>query len=375
MVGKKTTFLLLVIICFFLAGQNIRSINAVESALSKEVEFARNISCYNCNIDWHALVKPENNQILYTCLAGASLSELEQLCIENLHGRLKELQSGNLILKVGDTYKLAFPAVLGDKRAVLQKMVEQTASEALPFAEKMIKDILPLLPRREKMLYHVTWSIVMDGPIAWYTLETELKKQVQKYFTSLNNVTWLIYPNHPYRAGTNTYDDFQNDVAKITWSPYAPQPDAVHNAVKAYENKLAESQTKGQSVEPKEAMTALAKFGLVDSNGISHIYIIDSNSQEAQVYGDLNRKFALEVMAHLDVKKVSDFLGVPPNQGLVIIYHEICYELIKQLSAKKVLEIPEIALKPGVETTQMRYLISLVRLKNKSNLSNPPPRK
>lgn len=361
--GRKSILSLFSITCILLCMQKPSRAFVAEDKLPKEIEFRLYFHCYNYPIDWAALIDLKNNPILNACTTGATAKELESLQIPDLEARLQKLQNGKLIRKVGPRYHLNFPAIVGKKQTELKKLVESTALKLLPASEKMTQEVAAHLKGHEEMLYHLIWSIIMDGPVAWDTLENELIKQLKKADASISGTIWMAYPNHPYRAGTNTYNDLKNGAVKITWSLTTPMPPTIHEIIKRYESELFQSVTTGRPVEDQRASQALAKYGLVDEKGIGRVYLIDPSSQMAQTFGKISHKFGTEVMTHLDLQQAARMLGVTPVQALIIVYHELCYVLLEQLARKKILEVPEIVLKPGVELDQTFRLVSVIDLR------------
>lgn len=372
MAHRRTTFSLLIIWTFLpILNACLATQEKNDLQQKNEIEIRLHFHCYHCNVDWNALADLKNNPILNACLTGVTYSELQQLGLEDLSIRLQKLQNGNVIKKTDNRYRLAFPAIVGEKRAKFQQLVEKTASELLPTSEQTIRQILPHLEQRNEMLYHVFWSIVMDGA-AWNTVKAEFGKQLSKANISIRGISWLMYPNHPYDCGTNTYDDLQTGKIKITWStttaltPSAPW--VLYETIKKYDNQLTQSLTTGQPIKNQQAKQDLAQYGLVDNRGQLTAYIIDSNSQAAQIFYQLGLEFGRKVMAHLDVQKVTDLLDVTPEQALVISYHELCYETLKQLTEKGSLQVPEILLNPETKTTQTRLLVSFIHLNGPNSL-------
>ena len=361
--GRKSILSLFSITCILFCMQKPSRAFVAEDKLTKEIEFRLYFNCYNYPIDWAALIDLKNNPILNACTTGATAKELESLQISDLEARLQKLQNGKLIRKVGPHYRLDFPAIIGKKQTELKKLVESTAIKLMPASEKMTQEVAVHLKGHEEMLYHFIWSIIMDGPVAWDTLENELKKQLKKADASISGTIWMAYPNHPYRAGTNTYNDLKNGAVKITWSLTTPMPPTVHEIIKRYESELFQSVTTGRPVEDQRASQTLAKYGLVDEKGIGRVYLIDPSSQMAQTFGKISRKFGNEVMTHLDLQQAARMLGVTHVQALIIVYHELCYVLLEQLARKKILEVPEIVLKPGVELDQTFRLVSIIDLR------------
>jgi len=369
MIIRKSPFLILAVIGFFLRGQKSNQAFGAENKLPREIEVRRYFHSYNYHIDWNALVDLKNNPILNACILGTTSSELESLHLPDLTIRLQKLQRGNLIKKTGTRYHLNFPAIIDRKQADLEKIVGTTALKLMPTAEKTTHEVAAHLKGREQMLYHFVWSIIMDGHVAWSTLETGLKRQLKKDDASIGGIAWFQYPNHPYRAGTNTYGDLHVGTVFITWSLTTPMPPDVHRIIKEYESELFQSIDTAQPVENQNARQALAQYGLVDEKSMSRVYIINPDSEVAHAFGKISRRFADEVMTHLDVQKAAKTLGTTSVEALVIIYHELCYVLLEKLASKKILEIPEIVLRPDVDFNQAYRLISIADLRE-SNLSD-----
>ncbi|OHB68123.1 MAG: hypothetical protein A2V70_14010 [Planctomycetes bacterium RBG_13_63_9] len=70
----------------------------------------------------------------------------------------------------------------------------------------MTEHVQARLKDRQEMLYHVVWSVIMDGPHAWEAVHDELRRQIPAGDLSIENKGWVIYPPHPSAVGTNSYD-------------------------------------------------------------------------------------------------------------------------------------------------------------------------
>jgi len=341
---KNKMFLFLLAVYILIGAQQGHTIFGQEHKLPKEIEVREYFCLYSYSahgINMHELHNPDNNPILNACLTGVTYKELEALGVENLSAHLEKLQTGKILSKVKDRYYLAFPTILGEKRAEFQKLVTQTALKLLPTTQKMIQEIMPHIKNRREMLYHVLWSIVMDGPTAWDTALAELKVRTKGGDTKIENTAWVIYPKHPYHCGTNGYGGSSSQVfyVAITWDQDASAPNRIHRIISKYENQLIQSYRTGQPIESTEGRKPLAQYGLLDDKGVAKVYVTDINSDAAYTYYKLGYEFGNEVMAHLDVEKVAKILGVSPGQALVITYHELCYEILKQLASKGILDV------------------------------------
>jgi hypothetical protein len=341
---------------------------SVQAASSEDpiaqIDFRRHFYCYNCNVDWDALSDPNNSSILNACLAHADIDKLQQLGLRDLHERLESLQQGNLIKKDDRKYCLAFPAIVGTKRVWFEKEIERIAAQMWPATQQMVQELSPHLKGCEHMKYHVVWSLVMDGQVAWWSLQQSLKNQLGSS-VSLAGIHWLIYPQHAYSAGTNTYfDNGRGLAAAITWTHTTPSPSTITARLGPYADQFAQAVLHNRPVEDSQAIRALAPYGLVDDDGSVRIYILDSDSAVSQEIALSGVTFAVGAIKHMQVQKLADMLAVSAEQALVIAYHELCYEMLKRLAASGTVEIPEIARRANAPTKQMHRLISFAIIRD-----------
>ncbi|MHC4205634.1 MAG: hypothetical protein ACYSTT_13355, partial [Planctomycetota bacterium] len=292
------------------------------------------------------------------CLKGVADDSLKSLGILDVKQRLERLERGNLIKKVDGRYILAFPAIVGDKREQLQKYAEQSARQLIQPTEKMIAQIRSHLAGRDEMLYHVLWSIVMDGGPAWDAARAEMNKKIAAGDTSIQNKAWLLYPSHPFRVGTNSWSK-SFGLLKVTWSRNTPSPNDIGRIIVRYAAQLTQAIEQDRAVEPTDAKDALSKYGLVDEAGNIRFYVTQIDSGAAQSYAELGTQFGRQMMTHLDVKKVAEMMEVSPGIAFVIAYHEICWQLLQDLAEKKVLSVPPIVAQAGTNASEAFQLVSL----------------
>ncbi len=359
---KKNRVLICELAYILLLGQSFSAVCAEELQLPKDFKVSQYFSFFGSRgIDWQALHDPGNNPILVACIKGSTEKSLKGLGIADLQQRLERLERGNLIRKAGERYILAFPAVIGEKRDWLRKYAEQAARKLVPLSEKMITQIRANLAGRDEMLYHVMWSVVMDGGPAWDAARAEMNKKIKAGDTSTQNKAWLLYPSHPFRAGTNSYSSSSGRL-QITWSRNTPSPNAIWRIISQHENQLVQAIEQNNPVVSAEARNALGKYGLVNEGGKVRFYAIKRDSEAANVYRDLGGQFGRQMMNYLDVAKVVDMLGVSPGVAFVIAYHEICWQLLQDLAEKKILVVFRTVAKTGTGASEAYRLVSLTMI-------------
>jgi hypothetical protein len=290
-------------------------------------------------IDWEALGNPKNDAILRTCLHGATRSDLARLDLMDLQDRLATLEKGKLIRQAERQYWLNFPVVVGAARVRLASSIHPVAVELLPAVRQMIGRIKPLLNNDRDMLYHFTWSVMMDGPVAWPVVELQLKRILAKDTIDLNTCWWL-YPNHPYQAGTNTYGGVSGALI-VSWHGTVPPPDEVRETLRASADALVASALKDEPMPRDKITDKLRAFGFIGARNRSRLFVLDLSSPLVPAVSQCSAQFAQLAMTRMNIKAIAKDLGAEPEQATVIAYHELCYEILGMLSTSGDLTIPQ----------------------------------
>ncbi len=358
-IAKKDRILICGLACIFFMLQSFSVVYPAQSQFPDDFKVSEYFSFFGSGgIDWQALHDPNNNPILVACLEGIADESFKPPGILDVKRRLERLKRGNLIKKANGRYILAFPAVVGDKREQLREYAEQAAQQLVPSVEKMIAQIQSLLAGRDEMLYHVLWSVVMDGGPAWDAARAEMNKKIDAGDTSTENKAWLLYPSHQFRVGTNSYNTPCGHL-KITWSRNTPSPNVIGKIIFQYANQIIQAIEQNRAIESVDVKDALGKYGLVNEAGKVRFYAVQSDSDAAAVYMKLGTEFGRQMMTHLDVNKMAEMLEVSPGIAFVIAYHEICWQLLQDLSDKKVLSVPQIVAQADTKTSDAYQLVSL----------------
>jgi hypothetical protein len=247
---------------------------------------------------------------------------------------------------------------MGAKRAEVQRVAKQTADALMPAAMHLVTDVEQCLDDRQDMLYHVLWSLVMDGKAAWGAAQAVMEGQVVEGDTSTQNIAWLMYPKHPFEAGTNTYSTSFGRLA-ITHATATPRPNDIVHAIQQVGPFLKEAVREQQLIHDKWAAEKLSKYGLIDDTGKLQVYAIARGSETHQHLAELGAQFGREMMAHLDVPEAAAMLGIEPGTAFVVTFHEVCWQLLQQLSEAGVMQVPRIVRGSGVDRREAVQLLSV----------------
>jgi hypothetical protein len=327
---------------------------AGQEAVIQRVQLGNHFSCFNLpGVDWSALADKKNNRILHACLRGTTLAELETFDVPDLSERLGTLKKGKLIDQSHNSYFLAQPAIVGRNRQALQSVVEKAAPKVTPIARRAIQEIRPLLGQRQDMIYHITWSGIMDGRVAWSTLENELKKRLDKQDIDLRT-GWWIYPTHAFSTGTNTFGGPDGPLIITAQRDFTPAH-KIRDDMKGWQRDLIRSSITGKPLADRAIPQSLRDYGLVGADNRSKLFVLCSDSELFPVGMRLSVDFAQGALANLDIQSISDMLEVTPEQALVIAYHDLCYEVLGKLSVGGELTVPSAAETPA---KNVRSLVS-----------------
>ena len=289
-------------------------------------------------IDWSALGDPKNDGVLRVCLHGATRSELSQLPLSDLQQRLATLEKGKLIRQSDGRYLLNFPRVVGAVRGRLASSLHPVAVGLLPAVRRMMGRIKPLLGNDQDMLYHFTWSVMMDGEVAWPVVELQLKRILGKDAVDLRTCWWL-YPSHPYRAGTNTYGN-PSGALIISWHATVPPPEEVRETLRAFDDAAIISALKEEPIPRDKITEKLRAFGFAGARNRSRLFVLDPSSALVPVVSECSGQFAQLAMTHMNIRALAKDLGAEPEAAAVIAYHELCYEILGILGSSGDLTIP-----------------------------------
>jgi len=328
-----------------------------ECGISPDVSMRSIFSNYNYGgVGWAALSDPQNDVLLKAAMAGAVRREMALLGVDDLEERLRTLEAGNLIRQENGRYCLAFPVIASQTHAQLRSALGPVASDLLPAVQEMARKIRGGLKGQEQMLYHLLWSWMLDGRLAWMVLEAQLASLLQRESVNLATCWWL-YPRHAYHVGTNSYSSASFGVLAISWSDSTAAPWDVRTVLGAHDNRFLLASIHQKQIPPDQITDQLRAYGFVDEAGRPSLFLLTPSSPLASVLLQSSARFARLATERMNVPDLADRLGLTPEQALVIAYHELCYELLARLHRAGDLWIPKIA-KDNAQAT--RWLVSLL---------------
>ena len=288
-----------------------------------------------------------NSDIILACRYGKTREQLKQMGIEVIESQLKLLQIFKLIsIKDGlikTTFPILEPRLTGQMRSQSKKWARDL--------EKLIRpDVLKLLGilkslGREKNAYPIVFAYVLDGMI-WKDFKVadlvhSLKITTEKPFWA--GEIWSYYPPRDFRSGTNTFQRGKYAL-KQNWNATAnPMLKPFYREFLKLDKKIVGQILDKGLVHDPEVRKTFAKFGMCDDTGQLLIPVIkeEKNNKLYQLSRHISKTLADQVTAIVPLEQLKEkyeFRDI--QQALVVVYHEIMWDLMEELKKNTGIKIP-----------------------------------
>ncbi|MBR9999352.1 MAG: hypothetical protein KFF73_10290, partial [Cyclobacteriaceae bacterium] len=277
-----------------------------------------------------------NAAILIEMRKGIKLQELQKQFpeITGLSQRIDSLKNAGIIVFCGQKFFPVFPLIIGEEREsyfnILSGDVDRIYDELLPD----IKQLAGMAKEKgwEAWTYHIVWSLVFDSQFVWYKM---VDREMVPPLTEL--MTWVIYPPHPYKTGTNYYpnEEFRDFWIVVSWSPYdngmpgeiGSEWNIVYNAA------LQPDELTG----PDKAW--LKEMGLMNQD---QEILFPAIHEDDQFFNHLQEMAGsyLDKLRNVSIEPYQEITTQNSKYTWCIIYHDISWEIMKRLEEDYVVNRP-----------------------------------
>lgn len=356
-------FKLLLILPFILVKTGFAQLN-----LKDNIENYDDV-CF-CNVGlvhpYKILELDNNKEIVLALKKGKTLSELKKMGIQFKVSQIKLLTLSGLVTRKDSIYTTAIPILANSETTQLREATKKYASEITALIKDEYKQLNQILSTKgfQKNSYSVFFSYVLDGMV-WDILEKKgaVKETVitaEKPFW--DGVFWLFDPKRDYSCGTNSL--YSGDMCiNVNWNEdqeyTVPSYDVLSNMLNDY--------MKNGKITDTEVIKTFEKNNLFDKNGFLKIPVIKTDSTD-QIF-KTSEKIANIISSYLindiDYSKVlTNYPKLIKNEGIVIIYHEIMWDILDNMEKLGILEKPVAFGNPkSSKPEDLRDLIFIVEYK------------
>ncbi|MDH5413925.1 MAG: hypothetical protein OEW87_07300 [Flavobacteriaceae bacterium] len=343
---KNTTKLILFLLC----------VNSYYTIKAQSKNFSSNEDiCYCYGASPLSIVKLDNNwELLLLLKEIKTIAQIDSLGIEKTNSQLKLLEQWGLISKNEDkTYQTSiklFDSIQSQKLRIQSLELSTKLSDII---SPKVNELWHYLKKtgREKNAYSILFSYVIDGMIWEYLEEKKIinSRELGLDSSFWNGEYWVVYPRREFSCGTNTYSNGQGYNLKVNWSNGAI-PKLIPFMTKAgLLIEIINDLNSNNKVSNQEAIEVFSKYNFFSGKGELSIPVIIKNSENDIFTISLEIVYLIEdfIINNLDLKSLKHDFGFENNsQAIIVIYHEMMWDILQILERKRIIEKPLILRNP-----------------------------
>ncbi len=286
---------------------------------------------------------PVNAAILVAARNGMETRELSRRMpnSKDFNERLVKLENAGLIQTQSERIRTRFPILLGERKGEYDRLVSQAAEGIYENLIPSVRLLLQGAGRRgwSRWSYHFVWSQVMDSQFIWGEM---IERGLVPPLTPV--LTWVIYPQHPFKSGTNYYPDteIKDPMLAVSWTPdgantvgwIGGQWSVVYTP--ALQGKTTDMDTKNR----------LEKMGLLASDGRVLVPVLRRTDALYRQLQETAETYLELLIENLPAERFAAVIGVEQDLAWAMAYHDVSWELVSRMVGNGEFNRP-LALSPG----------------------------
>lgn len=239
---------------------------------------------------------------------------------------LDRLRAAGLVIDRDEMTCTGFPVLIDDEQAAYARLTTVVAMEALDTLSPELTVLLNQVQTRgwSEWKYHFVWSQLFDSQTAWSTmLERGLVPSLGRV------IVWSIYPDHPFRSGTNYFpdDELRDHWLMVTWRPNASNTIA---EVGAHWRELFGMALEGDRLSQVE-IGALVELGLADSTGVVMLPVLVQGDPLLESLKALAARYVGYLERHMPLGSLMAVTGVDRRHTFAMAYHDVSWNIVGRL--------------------------------------------
>lgn len=333
--------------------------------------------CYCAGNSPASVAKLDNNwELLLSLRAPKSIATLDSTGIKYTKSQLRLLEQWKQIKQnKNGSYETLTHIFDKTQTGQLRNYSWQLSQDLLQLIRPAILNLKADLQtiNREQNMYTILFSYIIDGMV-WEHLEKEAlikKRQLNLSSPIWDGEFWTLFPKREFYCGTNSIAD-NGYALKVNWSENViPQMLPFVSRFDLQQRILNDYMQKGKLTDP-ESKEVFGKFNFFDQEGNFTIPVI-VESETNRTYRH-SREIASIITAFIKnnidrPKLVREYGFTDSSQALIILYHEMIWDIMKELERKEVVIKPIAFRTPDLaKPTDIADLIIMV----KSNTVSAP---
>jgi hypothetical protein len=305
--------------------------------------------CYCSGETPHSILRYDNNwELLWAFKSGLSKKGLDSLHIPYTESQLRLLLIYKLVRLKNEKYYTDIPILDLNQTNLLRTKTIQLAEIIIPSIESDIKSLVSYLKdiNYSENQFSILFSYVLDG-LVWQKFE--VKHMIKPLNLNRSNYPWvgtfwLLTPVRKTFYGTNTESD-----SSFTIGITSGGPDELMKGIYDEENGLLKVFLKNYidygKITDEKVFTAFKNYNLFDEKGNLKIpVIIENNKNMLYNYSDqIAENICIKLVSNDIFKEViKDFHFQDEEQAIIILYHEVMWDLLSIIEERQLIEEPNI---------------------------------
>ena len=287
-----------------------------------------------------------NGDLVLACRGGKTREQLRSAGIEFSESQLVLLECYRIIKTTGDTTRTVVPFLDEAETSKLRELTKSLAAGIVPVIRNDIIDFRDYMRSigLENNTYSIVFSLALDGLI-WDVLR-ERNLVAGTSITSekpfWNGVVWGVYPPRKFSPGTNSRSNGTMMLA-VNWSDDSWPLIRPYWSQRVYFDSLFNDYLDDGTIASVSTREFFAPLKIIDSNGRITLPII-AESPSDPIYHRcrvFTEKVADEFLARVELANIASEFGlVDNNEAVVILYHDLMWDILDVLEKDDLVERP-----------------------------------
>lgn len=279
----------------------------------------------------------DNNwDILCAFVQPGKVNKLDSLGMSHNNSQLRLLEVGDLLSCNNGVYSTTMKIFDKSETDAIRNQSKQFADSIFPLIEPDIKAIISEFSKAgySKQTYSLVFSYLLDSYI-WDDKRLASPVSCENHGT-WSGAYWAMFDNRTHdKIGTNGYGP-----VKQNWTDNLGY---WLNSNKLVSFAKEVIKTNGNRIENQSVIDAVAGWGLTDENGNILIPVIHANNNDNidVLCKTITDKLSNAVKSYCSTWYTSH--NIPSEKlGQIIFYHEVMWDLLEIIEAKKMISMPPI---------------------------------
>ena len=291
----------------------------------------------------YSIIKLDNNfEILLALQKGKTLTELDNLNVSYKQSQIFLLKASELVKKKDSVFYSLIPILTKDQTKNLRLKSKEIAQEIVPLFKKDYKlfDLSLKARKMERSSFTLFFAYILDD-LVWRILEgneaiEDTKTNTENPFW--NGVMWFLNYKRDFTCGTNSMS-INNTTISVNWSDNSKLSVSNYNIL--YE--MLQDYIENGLITKKNVKSEFLKNNLFDDKGELQIPIIKNDS--SNIFYKQSQTIAKIIANYLETKIdynnfQSEYLIKKKSDAIIILYHEIMWDILNILESENLLKKP-----------------------------------